>query len=158
MQDQKGVTLVELMIVVAIIGILASIGSIAYGKYIRSGKISALEQIAMQVGAGQERYRARNNGYYPIAGGAVPYLGNEQLYQNLLDFNQQIVGDITITTEAWDGTGPICNICGPVFTPNTAIAGYAVVVTRDLDTGIATDTTVLFGSQTTNPILTNEGH
>jgi hypothetical protein len=112
----------------------------------------------MQVGAGQERYRARNNGYYPIAGGAVGYLGNEQLYQNLLDFNQQIVGDITITTEAWDGTGPICNICGGIFVPDTAIAGYAVVVTRDLDTGVATNTTVLFGSQTTNPILTNEGH
>ena len=37
----KGFTLIELLVVVAIIGILSSIGVVAYGKYTTSAKITA---------------------------------------------------------------------------------------------------------------------
>ena len=47
MKTQKGFTLVELMIVVVIVGILASIGIPAYGDYVQRGKLTeAMTELA----------------------------------------------------------------------------------------------------------------
>lgn len=60
---QKGVTLIELMIVVAIIGIIAAVGYPSYRNYTldakRSDAYTALTRLASQ----QERYYADNNEY-----------------------------------------------------------------------------------------------
>ena len=41
---RSGFTLIELLVVVAIIGILSSIGVVAYGKYTTSAKIAATKK------------------------------------------------------------------------------------------------------------------
>lgn len=63
MQKQRGFTLIELMITVAIVGILAAIAYPSYTKYVQRGYRS--EGIAMltDAAARMERYYAQNNTY-----------------------------------------------------------------------------------------------
>ena len=46
---RNGFTLIELLVVVAIIGILSTVGVVAYGKYTTSAKITATKQQHQEV-------------------------------------------------------------------------------------------------------------
>ncbi len=155
MKNARGLTLVELMIVVAIIGILAALGSVAYGRYIKSAKIEKLQQMALDVQSGQERFRSRNNVYWnggPWSAGAVA-----TNYTNLLDFSKDVLPpETTLNTQAWVGGIGTCTICqGAPF--DATQSGYAVVVTQDLSVNDAANTTIIVTNSTESPLLLFEG-
>ena len=67
MSQQKGFTLIELMVVVVIIAIIASIALPQYQAYIARAACEDGKSLLMQAAANKERSRAQNNARY-VAG------------------------------------------------------------------------------------------
>ncbi len=79
MKNSRGFTLIELMIVGAIVAILAIIAIPSYLTYVRQSRRASAETTLQQIGLLEERYRADNSSYlaasnssWPVALGCNP--------------------------------------------------------------------------------------
>ena len=68
---QLGFSLIELMIVVAVIGILASVAYPAYTDSVRKGKRAEARAAVLNLLQQQERYQTQMNTYLVVAAGAA---------------------------------------------------------------------------------------
>jgi len=66
----RGFTLIELMVVLAIVGILAAIAYPSFHRYIVRSKRAQAQGLLLQLMQQQERYYSRNNSYIVFSAGA----------------------------------------------------------------------------------------
>jgi type IV pilus assembly protein PilE len=74
MRQQRGFTLIELMIVVAVVAILAAVAYSAYNNQIRKSRRSEARQVLADYATREEKWRSNNATYGTLAniGGATP--------------------------------------------------------------------------------------
>jgi len=103
----SGFTLVELLVVVAIIGILSAVGIVSYSGYTSSAKVSSTKSVMQQIALMQTEYLSNVGGYFvtqtagaTCAPTATTSLDIEkELFPKGEDADGNIVGEDVITNE-----------------------------------------------------------
>lgn len=126
-KSSAGFTLIELMIVVAILGILASIAYPSYQESIRKTQRAEGRTALLQVLQQQERYMTQNNTYLAFTAGA-----NNSAFKT---FSGDSSANSAYIIGARACTGQTINNCVQVF-GNPSIADPAITELNITSTGV----------------------
>jgi prepilin-type N-terminal cleavage/methylation domain-containing protein len=81
LKDQRGFNLIELMIVIAIIGLLIGVGSIAWQAVIRSGNETTAAQSVDNIRKLQAQFASRNKGNFGTFDDLVSKVGLDESFK-----------------------------------------------------------------------------
>lgn len=116
-RQDHGFTLIELMIVVAIVGILAAIAYPSYQEYVRRGNRAEARATMMDIAQMQERFFSSNNVYQAIvAPPAAPPAG----WKNWSGSSGAVKYNISVAV-----VNPAAGVPGSFTITATPAAGYA---------------------------------
>ena len=93
----SGFSLVELIVVVAIIGVLAAVGVVSYNGYVAGTKMSTAKNAMQQISLAQSEYYSNTGSYYITGGDAnctADSDSSEDIEDNLFDSENAIPDDI----------------------------------------------------------------
>lgn len=139
LKDQKGFTIVELLIVIVVIGILAAITIVAYNGVQNRARTTDMQTAAKQVINKAEVYAAdTGNGTYPTRAQLIAATGTSALDQKAKDLLGSSAGAASATKIQYQ----VCTSGGVRvlywdFTKSPAAAADQVFTAGDVSTGCA---------------------
>ncbi len=68
----RGVTLVEVMVVTAIIGVMAALASVGYGRWVRTAKMAEATNMIAAIKNAQENYFSQTGNYLDVSKSVLP--------------------------------------------------------------------------------------
>jgi type IV pilus assembly protein PilE len=113
----RGFTLLELMIVVLVMGILATIAITSYGRYAYRARRADGQELLMRVANAQERYYATFNKYGddPVTGDLkLGSVTSEKGYYTVKITKTDLTKDYTATATPVPGNSQAKDVCGPL--------------------------------------------
>jgi type IV pilus assembly protein PilE len=128
----RGFTLIELMITVAIVGILAAIAYPSYQEHIRKARRADAQAVLLELAQFMERYYTMNNTY---AGAALPFAkapkdGDDTYYGIDFDGDPDATSYTLVATPAGAMTGDKCG------TLSINAAGVKGISAEDVDLSV----------------------
>jgi len=179
----RGFTLIEMMIVVVIVGVLATLAVVGYRKIVQSSHVSEATGMVQNIRVAQEAYKSETQQYANISSSLTDW------------WPQGAVGPTNGTQFAWQGGTCTCgqgylwtdiplHVDGPVLFGYATMAGtsatqpqatvtyknatyplaqnlttdwYVVTAAADLDSNTSTATLVVGASWTNQITVVNEG-
>lgn len=103
-RKSAGFTLIEVMIVVVIVGILASIAYPSYTRYVQQTREAEAQGLIMELAASLESYRAKNFSYKGATIAVLaPELNNNKYYNAKLDVDKGTLQSYVIEAEPKTG-------------------------------------------------------
>lgn len=123
-----GFTLIELMIVVAILGIIAAVALPSYQNYVRDANRAAVKAIIYEGAQFMEQFYTENNRYdQDLTGNAValPAALSQSPKTGVAQYNiiLQPVANATFTLQAIPAGSMAGDVCGTLTLTNTGLQG-----------------------------------
>lgn len=120
---QRGMSLIELMMVTAIIGILAVLAAVGYGRWISSARMAEATEMVAGIKNAQENYFTQAGKYFDVSTGVKPGKMHPKAYPNQKTSWKTVCDDCT-SNDAWQRLG--------IKSDKPVYFGYATVADGDV--------------------------